>query len=346
MSLGLLGKYGSDSSSGISDSDDNDGDDYKNKSNIEVEKDVVSPVCYDPLSLGLDGSDESEDSGSETNSTSPVPSPVGICTSLPLPDIDRVVARNPSYLSSGLAAKTTPGPVDRGQTVEGEGGRGEENSVFFNPFKKAEEERLAILKHHVQEFDKKPFVKEDSEATRGYSDGRRGYRTRTTRRGYRGGFSTAIPPPMSYAKQSGREGLQHGHAEMTHHAMGQMAGKGNPQYSSGQMTGNPQYSGGQMTTGTPYPSGGQVGGNLYHSGGQRNPHHYGAGGPTGGNPVDPYCEESIPENELFGEDDSSSLVKKPRKHRSGVTDSLLPPKKFMRSHERIQAKERPWTLNK
>jgi hypothetical protein len=32
-----------------------------------------------------------------------------------------------------------------------------------------------------------------------------------------------------------------------------------------------------------------------------------------------------------------------RKHRSGVGDGLQPPKKFMKIHQKIQSKERPWT---
>lgn len=32
-----------------------------------------------------------------------------------------------------------------------------------------------------------------------------------------------------------------------------------------------------------------------------------------------------------------------RKHRSGVTDSLQPPKKFMKIHQKIRSQEQPWT---
>lgn len=310
MSLGLIGKYGSDSSSG---SDDDGGGDSKSK---------VLCESTDPLSLGLDGSDDSSDSNSETNSTSPVPSHG---TSLPLPDIDNAVARNPSYSASGLATK--PNPTAREQE-----GSKEESSVFFNPFKKAEEEKLAILKHHVQEFDKNPFVAEENDPKRGcnkrgYRGARRGYHG--TGRSYHGSSSTAIPPPMSYVKQSSRGH----HMDMTDHG-GQMAGEPPIQYSGGrnpyQVTGGPQFSRGPIGW-DPNNPGGPVRGTPYQ------------GGPVGG---DPYWEESTTGNELFDDNDSSSLAKKPRKHRSGVTDSLIPPKKFMRAHEKIQAKERPWTMGK
>ena len=346
MSLGLIGKYGSDSSSGISDSDDDDDDDSKRKVKLCDSTKAEKHLCTDPLSLGLN---DSSDSDSETSSTSPVPSPVGISTSLPLPDIDSVVARNPSYSTSGLV--TEPTSATREQAEEGE-----ENSVFFNPFKKAEEERLAILKHHVQEFDKKPLVDEESEPKRGYFGGRRGYReTRggyqetgrgnrsrggyETRGGYRmghGSSHTTIPPPASYARGH--------HLDTTHHGphMGRNPGGKIPHLPGGpgQVT---QFPGGPMGWDPNSPGGPMKGTPHHHQGGAvgGTPHHH--GGPMGG---DPYWEEPTTENELFGDDDSSSLVKKPRKHRSGVTDSLLPPKKFMRAHEKIQAKERPWTLGK
>lgn len=297
MSLGLIGKYGSDSNSSISDSDNDGGDNYKDEENVcsttQTKRDAEELlVCSDPLSLGHgEDSDDSDDSNSETNAVSPSPSE-GICTPLPLPlpDMDRVVAKNPSYSTSGLPTSRSVSK-DSGQTGEGE----EENSVFFNPFKKAEEERLAILKHHVQEFDKKPLVKEDK--------GHRG-----ARRGHRGSYQSAVPPPRTFAKYNPHQHPQ----DKTHHFGGQMGKTG------GQMQRNPHSSGGSWE-GTPHHSGVRL---------------------IGGDSV---CEETT-ENELFGEDDSSALVQKPRKHRSGVTDSLVPPKKFMRSHEMVQAKERPWTL--
>lgn len=317
MSLGLIGKYGSDSDSSISDSDGNDNEDYRDEENFsnreEIEKDgeKLSPVCTDPLSLGLGGSGESEDSDSETNSTPP-PSPPGVIgTPLPLPNMDRVVAKNPSY--SAMAIPTSH-PRSGSQTEGGEGV--EENSVFFNPFKKAEEQKLAILKHHVQEFDIKPLVKEGvghSEVGRGYREARRGYRG--ARRGYQG---SEIPPPRTYAKQSSSSSRGDHWQIIGHHSGGQMGGNSNPQNCGGQI--NP---GGPME--------------------EKNPCQYGR--PIGGKPQGPY-EEVPEENELFDENDSSLSLKKPRKHRSGVTDSLMPPKKFMRSHEKIQAKERPWTLKK
>ena len=50
---------------------------------------------------------------------------------------------------------------------------------------------------------------------------------------------------------------------------------------------------------------------------------------------------------LFGEDDSSVSefgVERKRKQRSGVSGTLMPPKKYLKSYEKIQAEERPWTV--
>ena len=33
-----------------------------------------------------------------------------------------------------------------------------------------------------------------------------------------------------------------------------------------------------------------------------------------------------------------------RKKRSGVSDTLMPPKKYLKSYKTVQAKERPWTI--
>ena len=51
--------------------------------------------------------------------------------------------------------------------------------------------------------------------------------------------------------------------------------------------------------------------------------------------------------DLFGEDDSSVSefgVERKRKQRSGVSGTMVPPKKYLKSYEKIQAEERPWTV--
>ena len=51
---------------------------------------------------------------------------------------------------------------------------------------------------------------------------------------------------------------------------------------------------------------------------------------------------------LFNDDDSCVSevgVRGKRKQRSGVGNMLMPPKKYLKSYEMIQAKERPWTVN-
>lgn len=45
----------------------------------------------------------------------------------------------------------------------------------------------------------------------------------------------------------------------------------------------------------------------------------------------------------FDEKDSSRGPERGRKHRSGLTETLMPPKKFMKSHQKMQSHERPWT---
>ncbi len=48
---------------------------------------------------------------------------------------------------------------------------------------------------------------------------------------------------------------------------------------------------------------------------------------------------------LFDDRDSSILrMEGKRKHRGGVGDTLMPTKKFMKLHQQLQAKERPWTV--
>ena len=48
---------------------------------------------------------------------------------------------------------------------------------------------------------------------------------------------------------------------------------------------------------------------------------------------------------FFNDDDSCALVQGKRKHRSGLSSTLVPPKKFMKSYEKSRAEERPWTVN-
>lgn len=58
-------------------------------------------------------------------------------------------------------------------------------------------------------------------------------------------------------------------------------------------------------------------------------------------------EDTKPGDELFDDKDSSvKRITAKRKHRGGVGNSLAPSKKFMKLHQQIQAKERPWTLQK
>ena len=47
-------------------------------------------------------------------------------------------------------------------------------------------------------------------------------------------------------------------------------------------------------------------------------------------------------DQFWDDRDSPAGRGRERKHRSGVTESLVPPKKFMRTHQKIQSEERPW----
>lgn len=308
MSLGLIGRYGTDSDSSISDSDDGqiaepeascseetcgNEDNTTARSSDRYPEGRDEAVCVDPLSLGLEDPESSDSEPTTSDSNSETGSPPPNCfqaavTPLPLPDMDRVVpSRSKSDQVSNLA------PMDKGMGM-GEGAV--ENSVFFNPFKKAEEERLAILKCHVEEFDKKPKVTEDPACVASEMGG--GYRRRGN---LKTGFSrshhrVAIPPPSSYARHGGSGGR--GGAGETHHPMPAAVHH--------------------------FSSGGPFEGTAAASHPHHHQHYYHSGEP--------------PLN------DEEDLVQKPRKHRSGVTNSLMPPKKFMKMHEKIQAKERPWTL--
>ena len=52
---------------------------------------------------------------------------------------------------------------------------------------------------------------------------------------------------------------------------------------------------------------------------------------------------TVTEDEADGWDDQQKRLSK--KHRSGVTDSLLPPKRSRAAYEKQQASERPWTMS-
>lgn len=302
MSLGVLGQYGSESGSSISDSDE----DY-DRSRDHTNATEPSPIkedncldigCTDPLSLGLEGS-VSEDSNNSSSESGSPPPPLPVDSQapsipLPLPDIDRIVARNASYSSSELVSKA--GSRDScDQTIHA---GTEENSVFFNPYKKAEHNRLAILKHHVSEFDKKPGIKEKKVAWN------ENFHIRSSDRSGAGPSRVEIPPPVTYGR--------HLHTQSS---------PGSAQVRSPQSS-NPPPGGVSAVSHAEHPAVPMHGRHL---------HHYQEGGEMRG-------------EDLFDDKDSSILVNKPRKHRSGVGDSLTPPKKFMKMHQQIQARERPWTL--
>ena len=143
MSLGLLGQYGSGSESEISDSDDERfrtcGTDPESnnppptsssepcmKGVSSTEMPTLETHSYDPLDHRTCTSDPESDSGSDSSEDVRSPDPQDLkpqSTPLPLPDL--------------------------GQKISG--------SVFSNPYKEAEEARLAILKQHV-DFDSPKFT--------------------------------------------------------------------------------------------------------------------------------------------------------------------------------------------
>lgn len=49
------------------------------------------------------------------------------------------------------------------------------------------------------------------------------------------------------------------------------------------------------------------------------------------------------ESSHWNDGDSPMRQERQRKHRSGVGESLQPPKKYMKKHQQIQSEERPWT---
>lgn len=300
MSLGTLGQYGSESGSSISDSDECDGD---------GEPRTVGPspanknsCVADPLSLGLEGAasgEDSSDSDSTSDSSSLPPSldPQAVPSPLPLPDIDGVVARNASYANSELV--TSRSAVEGGCGHPQQEAESGESSVFFNPYKKAEEAKLAILKKHVSEFSEKPDVGDRRKASR------RGRFRASSRSGH---SRVEIPPPVMYAKHAGDLSRFGG------------PGPGFPPAAPPPTTHIPIRHPGRPMHCPPHS-------HRSHPGHEE----WGEGGMRGAN--------------LFDDKDSSNLVKRPRKHRSGVGDSLTPPKKFMKLHQQIRARERPWTLD-
>lgn len=223
MSLGALGQYGSDSS--ISDSE---GDYEENRGSMEGNDKNVSPHCMDPLSLCREQELSDSDPDTSSHHSSPLlpPSPA---SPLPLPDIESIVAQNSSYTGSELHTSGLSSEELKRQHSDGE--LENKNSVFSNPYERAEKAKMAILKKHVGEFDKKPETKGSS------------------------------PPPSRRHYRKKRVG----------------------------------------------------------------------------NSMTPASVEAE-RNELFDENDSSLGAKKDPKHRSGVTDSLLPPKKYMRMYDKIYTK--------
>ena len=211
MSLGALGQYGSDSS--ISDSED-DSDD--NLCSVEGNNKNVSQYM-DPLSLRREQGSSDSDTDTSSHSSTPLPPPFP-ASLLPLPDMESIVAKNASY--SGSEIYTSEVSSKESNSHHSGGKLENRNSVFSNPYDQAEEAKMAILKKHVREFDKKPETKGSS------------------------------PPPFRRQYRKKR---------------------------------------------------------------------------IGGNCLTPTSLEAV-RNELFDENDSSIGAKRDRKHRSGVTDSLQPPR--------------------
>ena len=219
MSLGALGQYGSDSS--ISDSGEEDCEESSQKVD-----ESTSVACMDPLSLGGNPNESASDSDSSSHSLPVTPPDASPPPALPLPNIDGIVTNNASYSGSDLHASALCASKNKASIDQAGGGQLDENrsSVFTNPYEQAEAAKLAMLKKHVVEFDKKP-------ATRGPS-----------------------PPPRSRKQYKKRK---------------------------------------------------------------------------------PSFDSVKDEAALFDDNDSSLSIQKVHKHRSGVTDSLEPPKKYMKLYDRV-----------
>ena len=151
MSLGALGEYGSDSS--ISDS----GGEGKEE-DLSRTTHKSSPVkCVDPLHIGGAVEGDSDTESSSSSASLPLTEdvlPSG--PSLPLPDIETIVARNVSCSGSELHSSASPKSTTTGQQRDGVEVA---SSVFTNPYDQAEAAKLAILKKHVVDFDKKPATR-------------------------------------------------------------------------------------------------------------------------------------------------------------------------------------------
>lgn len=275
MSLGLLGEYDTDSDISYSD-DDQSGVNTKQQASGDTlrtseaptddSKLRVSPplqVDYtntDPFGINSEhGSTLADDpSSSECESDKSTPSsPPHPLNPLPLPDLLRVDTVD-SDVSGAAVEKNSYS----------------HSSVFSNPYREAEEERMSILKHHVKELA--PEEKKE--------------RKRYSRRGKNRGKYSSITPSSD-----------------TH-----------------QSPAAPVY----------YPSHSQtLPSKPREETHERADHHTGAGFSVG--------DELFDENDRYRE----SEVQGKRKHRSGVSDSLVPPKKFMKVHSRIRTHERPWSTH-
>ena len=221
MSLGLLGEYGSHSSGSDSDSElksVSKGRTNRHQSLADQDANSLTETCKepksstagDPLDYSQGDTSSSDEEHSEEDDGSPEEKNPSV--SLPLPDLDQLTSQ------TGITSSS---------------------SVFSNPFKEAEEAKLAILKRHVSEFA--PVEKQ--------------------------------PPPRTRTKN-------------------------------------------------------------YCKGGHRSRRTIGEITPT-----DPHG--------LFNNDDScvsEFAGHGKRKQRSGVSNTVMPPKKYLKSYETVQAKERPWTI--
>ena len=278
MSLGLLGEYDTDSN--ISDSDDDHAGasgDTPRRAEAPTRKQDDSKVAmalkvddtsagYDPFGINSEHDTLADDtSSSDSESDKSIPSsPPHPLNPLPLPDLLRVDT------------------VDSDPTVEKSSYS--HSSVFSNPYKEAEEERMSILKHHVKEL----APEEKKERNKRHS-----------RRGKNRGKYSSIPPPSD-----------------THQSPTA------PVYCSSQSQGS------HPPVPRPWREAAPSG--------ERADSRTGVGFNAG-----------VLSDELFDENDRhrDSEAQGKRKHRSGVSDGLVPPKKFMKVHSKIQSQERPWSAH-
>lgn len=249
MSLGLLGEYDSDHSE-ISDSDEDllekteicvesvtfePSDRQRNSrtANIITEGEDSTKAGYDPFGICATQDPNASDSSNssdveslenETNSSSEPPS-----LQLPLPEL------------LGVDRPTLAGHKSDNTS-----------SVFSNPYKRAEEEKMAILKHHVKE-----LAPEESKER-----GKHFFRNKKK-------FPNKLHPSTNTSKPA-NSGAYHGEV----------------------------FSGSRNVT---------------------------------------LSEQLFDEN-----DNHPGMSDGKRKHRSGVKDSLTPPKKFLKTHSRIQASTKSW----